>query len=154
VKSFSTCWMKMKFLSFLNVVLDEKLVLVSIGILLYIIFLHHRPYAFFSKFPSCIVVAPCLCISKFPSNNLMTCLHKCLKLFPFQKNSRIMNLDNFVISMIKSRRFHLFMNHVLCFVHVLALNMHWSSILEKEFYMFINHKSQHHKLFGACLHGS
>ncbi len=107
-----------------------------------------------SKFPSCIVVAPCLCISKFPSNNLMTCLHKCLKLFPLQIFFCTMNLDSFVISMIKSRRFHLFMNHVLCFVHVLTLNMHWSGILEKEFYMLTNHKSQHHKLFGVCLHGS
>jgi hypothetical protein len=75
-------------------------------------------------------------------------------LFPLQKISLILNLDSFVISMIKSRRFHLFMNHVLCFVRVLALNMHWLGILEKEFYMLTNHKSQHHKLFGACLHGS
>jgi hypothetical protein len=107
-----------------------------------------------SKFPSYIVVAPCLCISKFPSNNLMTCLHKCLKLLPSQKNSHIMNLNSFVISMIKSRRIHLFINHVLYLVHVLGLNMHWSSILEKKSYMLTNHKSQHHKLFGACLRGS
>ncbi len=107
-----------------------------------------------SKFPSCIVVAPCLCNSKFPSNNLTTCLHKCLKLLSLQKISHIMNLDNFVISMIKSRRFHLFINNVLCLVHVLSLNMHWLSILEKKSYMLTDHKSQHHKLFGVCLHGS
>jgi hypothetical protein len=82
-----------------------------------------------------------LCISKFPSNNLTTCLHICLKLFPSQKISCIMNLDSFVISVIKSRRFHLFINHVLCFVCVLGLNVHGQTSLANISYMFIDHKS-------------
>lgn len=93
------------------------------------------------KFPSYIVVAPCLCISKFPSNNLTTCLHICLKLFPLQKISRIMNLDNFFISVIKSRRFHLFINHVLCFICVLGLNVHDQTSLANISYMLVDHKS-------------
>ncbi len=39
-----------------------------------------------SKFPSCIVVHHVCAFPNIPPSNLMTSLHKCLKLFPLQNS--------------------------------------------------------------------